>query len=166
MPSKSKLKERKENRVTWRISVLLAPSDLTERRGRQNRKQAQRSLSRCFGAASKPSKCTKDISEPRASGSTDTTGLSEPDTLHCFVMLELLHLDKSEQQAPVPMLLSRPPGLGKGGTGPFWGPLCSLKKKTYKPKERGRSVVSNEAYGPMPEENQMINYILYEIIKS
>lgn len=39
-------------------------------------------------------------------------------------MPELLHLDNnSEQQALVPLLLSRPPGLGKGGTGPFWRPL-------------------------------------------
>lgn len=145
---------------------MLAPLDLRERRGRQKKKQPQRSLSRCFCAASKLSKCTKGISEPRASGSTDTRGLSEPDTLHCCVMLELLHLDRSEQQAPVPTLLSRPPGLGKGGTGPFWGHLCPLKRPTYKPKQRGRSVVCNEAYGPMPEENQMINYTLYEIIKS
>lgn len=77
-------------------------------------KQAQRSLSRCFCAAPKPSKCTEDISEPRAGGSTDSTGLSEPDTLHCCVMLQLLHLDKSEQQALVPTILSKPPGFGKG----------------------------------------------------
>lgn len=93
-------------------------------------------------------------------------GLSEPNTLHSSVMLDLLHLDNREQQALLPTLLSRPPGLGKGGTGPFWGPLYPLKKPTKKPKERGRSAVSSEACGSMPEENQMINYIFYEIIKS
>lgn len=62
-PSRSKLKRRKENGATCRISVLLALSDLTERRGRQRRKQAQRSLSSCFCAASKPFKCTSAISQ-------------------------------------------------------------------------------------------------------
>lgn len=70
---------------------------------------------------------------------------ASPTPVHSFVILELLRLDSREQQAQVPTLLSRPSGLGKGNLGPLGGPLYPLKKPTKKPKEIGRSAVSNEA---------------------